>query len=65
MHSTWYGNETPKPPKYSEYKAAKFEKTTQKIRTLLRGIEDMSLKESDKVKLLSEIKQIVDSQQPK
>lgn len=44
---------------YKTYKAEKFEKTKNKIRALLSGIRDTSLKHEDKTKLIAEVKKIV------
>jgi hypothetical protein len=46
-------------PDYKKYKAEKFEKNKQKVLMLLKGINQTSLKEPDKVKLIAEIKKIV------
>ena len=44
---------------YKSYKAKKFKKTTDKITLLLNGINQLSLRPSDKEKLLRKIKLIV------
>lgn len=46
-------------PDYKKYKAEKFEKTKQKILMILKGIDQTSLKENDKKKLIDDIKAIV------
>lgn len=54
-----YDRYYPKAPDYKKYKAEKYEKTKQKVRMLLRGIDDTSLKDKDKAQLLKQIKVIV------
>ena len=46
-------------PDYKKYKAEKFEKNKQKVRLILIGIDQTSLKADDKKKLIAEIKSLV------
>jgi hypothetical protein len=49
------------PPSYKEYKAEKFEKTKTKVEQILKGIDQLSLKEEDKKKLIKQIKILVEN----
>jgi len=58
MHAAYLEPEY-KLPDYKRYKAEKFEKNKQKVRLILSGIKDTSLKDADKKLLINEIKDIV------
>jgi len=46
-------------PPYEPYKKQKFHKTKERVRLILKGIEQTSLRPEDKKKLLKEIKKMV------
>ena len=58
MMMAWDGYEYQRPD-YKSYRAVKFEKNRNKTKNLLSSIKDSSLKKEDKIKLLAEIKKIV------
>lgn len=47
------------PPSYKSYRAEKFNKTKEKVRLILSGIDQLSLREDDKKILIKEIKLLV------
>ncbi len=58
MMIPWSGVEC-KAPNYKKYKSEKFEKNKQKVLMILKGINQTSLNEADKNKLIAEIKSLV------
>lgn len=48
-----------KPQSYKQYKTNAFEKRKTKIRSILSGVSDTSLKPEDKANLIAQIKEIV------
>lgn len=54
-----YFNHRHEPEKYSSFKKRKFNDYKEKMKKIIIGIKDVSLKENDKIRLLNELKELI------